>query len=457
MQVPADMYILGFQEIVPLSAGNVLGAENKRPISKWEAIIRAALNKSVEHETKPKSHSVPPSPSSTVDILVDLEAPTLEVKIVGDISLDLEEAELNWPEHSLDAAPPVQAVVSSGFKLRRAFSSSELMDLSMRRNPCNFDGTVLKRVHHSSGNLGIMSTSNLGDELEVHGPLIDVSDLCFEEEDDPYKEKKAHVISWKSRPKYTRIVSKQMVGIYVSVWVRRKLRRHINNLKVCPAGIGLMGYMGNKGSVSVSMSLYQSRLCFVCSHLTSGKKEWAEHRRNSDVFEIIRKTQFCSTFQADQPQTITGHDQIFWFGDLNHRINLSDEAVRKLVAEKQWDQLLMHDKLIKELQSGHIFNGWKEGLIKFAPTYKYQINSDNYVGVNPKAGKTRSPAWCDRILWMGKGIKQLCYKRAELKMSDHRPVSSMFFVEVEIFDHHKLQKALQKSAVIHHGIIDNKD
>ena len=46
--------------------------------------------------------------------------------------------------------------------------------------------------------------------------------------------------------RYVRIVSKQMVGIYVSVWVQRRLRRHINNLKVSPVGVGLMGYMGNK-------------------------------------------------------------------------------------------------------------------------------------------------------------------------------------------------------------------
>ena len=47
-------------------------------------------------------------------------------------------------------------------------------------------------------------------------------------------------------PTYVRIVSKQMVGIYISIWVRKKLRRHINNLKVSPVGVGLMGYMGNK-------------------------------------------------------------------------------------------------------------------------------------------------------------------------------------------------------------------
>lgn len=46
------------------------------------------------------------------------------------------------------------------------------------------------------------------------------------------------------------------------------------------------------------------------------------------------------------------------------------------------------------------------------------------------------------------------YKRAELKLSDHRPVSSMFSVEVEIFDHRKLQRVLNvKSAAVHPDIL----
>lgn len=63
-----------------------------------------------------------------------------------------------------------------------------------------------------------------------------------------------------------------------------------------------------QGSVSVSMSLYQSRLCFVCSHLTSGQKDGAEHKRNADVNEIIRRTCFSSVFDSEQPQTIPSHE-----------------------------------------------------------------------------------------------------------------------------------------------------
>ncbi|XP_024170589.1 type I inositol polyphosphate 5-phosphatase 2 isoform X2 [Rosa chinensis] len=515
---PSDIYIFGFQEVVPLNAGNVFGAEDNKPIPKWEAIIRRTLNKSLEPESKHKCYSAPPSPvqrtSSVADVLADeindLPLGLLCQEYIGAANgCDLEQVELtkalsigknlhwkriygidcdsrlDWPERSLDATPQV---VFSNSKLRRVMSTSASIGFNLP-NPLIFGpqnlslkGSGLKRSHHSFGSLGsiLMQQREMPDFLDS---LAAMSDRFSEEEEDtfdelpteqPYNEViidgvKFHpteqpdneviIDGVKFHPTYVRIVSKQMVGIYISIWVRKKLRRHINNLKVSPVGVGLMGYMGNKGSVSVSMSLFQSRMCFVCSHLTSGQKEGAEQRRNSDVYEIIRRTCFSSVFDTDQPQTIPSHDQIFWFGDLNYRLNMSDTKARKLVALKQWNELLNNDQLSKELRGGHVFEGWKEGLIHFPPTYKYEINSDTYVGENPKEGeKKRSPAWCDRILWLGTGIKQLSYKRAEMTLSDHRPVSSNFVVEVEVLDHQKLQRALNyTSAAVHPDIFLDED
>lgn len=63
-----------------------------------------------------------------------------------------------------------------------------------------------------------------------------------------------------------------------------------------------------QGSVSISMSLFQSSMCFVCSHLTSGQKEGAEQRRNADVYEILRRTCFSTIFDTNEPQTIPSHE-----------------------------------------------------------------------------------------------------------------------------------------------------
>ncbi|KAL7166912.1 hypothetical protein ACSBR2_037555 [Camellia fascicularis] len=510
MKEPADIYILGFQEVVPLNAGNVLGAETRRPIPKWESIVRRTLNRSLEPKTTHKSYSAPPSPvlrtSSAADILADeIDDPAFEMLREGAIGTtnisdsnicklnDIvgmgkklqfkrmygidSDGRLDWPEQSLDTTPQV---LSSMCRLRRVFSSSARVGSDWMENPLvlspqEIESTGLKRSHHSSGNLGLigMHQEERPDNLDSLSDVSDQfssnqfsSDQFSEEEDDSLLEvsevqhgNRLSKDKVKSRPKYVRIVSKQMVGIYVSVWVRRRLRRHINNVKVSPVGVGLMGYMGNKGSVSVSMSLFQTQLCFVCSHLTSGQKDGDEQRRNSDVHEILKRTCFSSVLDFDQPQTIPAHDQIFWFGDLNYRLNMLDAEVRKLVAEKQWDELLNNDQLRKELRRGRVFDGWKEGSLTFPPTYKYEINSDRYAGENAKeAEKKRSPAWCDRILWQGRGIKQLSYGRAEIGLSDHRPVSSVFLVEVEVFDHRKLQRALNfNTAAVHPEIFINEE
>ena len=45
-----------------------------------------------------------------------------------------------------------------------------------------------------------------------------------------------------------------------------------------------------------------------------------------------------------------------------------------------------------------MFQGYIEGDLTFAPTYKYDIFSDDY----DTSEKCRTPAWCDRILWKRK-------------------------------------------------------
>ncbi|CAL9074636.1 unnamed protein product [Musa acuminata var. zebrina] len=248
------------------------------------------------------------------------------------------------------------------------------------------------------------------------------------------------VVNRKKRSSFVRIISKQMVGIYLSVWVRRSLRRLIQNLKVSTAGVGVMGYIGNKGSISVSMSIYQTLFCFICSHLTSGENNGDELRRNADVQEIQRKTLFSSVPSVGMPKTIFDHERIIWLGDLNYRINLSYDRTHKLISGKEWSKLFEKDQLRLELKKGRAFDGWSEGVINFPPTYKYELNSEKYIGEDPKSRRT--PAWCDRILSFGKGMRLLDYRRFELRLSDHRPVTAVFMAEVEVFCHRKLQRAL---------------
>jgi hypothetical protein len=59
------------------------------------------------------------------------------------------------------------------------------------------------------------------------------------------------------------------------------------------------------------MTLHQTSFCFICSHLASGEKEGDELRRNSDVLEILKVTQFpriCRRAGQRTPEKIIDHE-----------------------------------------------------------------------------------------------------------------------------------------------------
>jgi hypothetical protein len=159
---------------------------------------------------------------------------------------------LDWPEYPLDTP---SKVLVSGTGMRRVtswglFSTNfvehpqglELKDVDLQAG--------IRRQYHSSGNLSML-WSEQQEKLDVLNSLDRISDLMSEEDSPSVSTVEECATpgkrgSSKHGANYVRIVSKQMVGIYVSVWVSRKLRRHVNNLEVSPVGVGLLGYMGNK-------------------------------------------------------------------------------------------------------------------------------------------------------------------------------------------------------------------
>ncbi|EXC05035.1 Type I inositol-1,4,5-trisphosphate 5-phosphatase CVP2 [Morus notabilis] len=104
------------------------------------------------------------------------------------------------------------------------------------------------------------------------------------------------------------VISKQMVGILISVWVRSSLRPFIKHPSVSCVGCGIMGCLGNKGSVSVRFLVHETSFCFVCSHLASGGRQGDEKYRNSNVTEILSRTSFSRGPLLDLPQKILDHE-----------------------------------------------------------------------------------------------------------------------------------------------------
>ncbi|XP_061345145.1 type IV inositol polyphosphate 5-phosphatase 3 isoform X2 [Gastrolobium bilobum] len=475
---PADIYVLGLQEIVPLNPGNILGAEDTRPVPKWENIIRETLNRVQPKSSKVKSFSDPASPSK---FKPSGDVPDIEEEMllesdsdIGEEVHPLVEEQHNVYDGGTDK-PITDEVLNTNLQasddpdLLRQFSYPKRLN----RLNCFRDEYLTKDVETSFGQQSnklsrmISGSERMGlnwPEPQLHllsQPVLErptsfksIKSFKASKSFKTYSSFKPSIdeigllaeidlealMKRKRRSSYVRIVSKQMVGVFITIWVRRSLRKHIQNVKVSTVGVGVMGYIGNKGSISISMSVYQTLFCFICTHLTAGEKEGDEHKRNADVREIHQRTHFHSISDIGLPRSILDHERIIWLGDLNYRINLSYEKTRDLISKKQWFKLVKEDQLMKELQKG-VFDGWSEGMLNFPPTYKYETNSEKYYGEDPKVGR-RTPAWCDRILSYGKGMRLLSYRRTELKFSDHRPVTATYMAEVEVFSPRKLQRAL---------------
>ncbi|WCJ31846.1 Type I inositol polyphosphate 5-phosphatase 5 [Euphorbia peplus] len=397
----ADIYVCGFQEIVPLSAGNVLVSEDNEPAAKWLALINHALN-------KPRlDQSSSTNDSSSMSLKV-LSKDSKSGNIFHKPSLKQLRKSLRADSGLLKICNcAVESPNQEKHRLKKLCGQAPMEKLDSE-TALHQDQDIKKNNNHNNDS---NTNTNNCPVFPFEMPLSPTGMA------------------------YSLITSKQMVGIFVTVWARKELVSHIGHLRVSSVGRGIMGCLGNKGCISVSMSLHRTSMCFVCSHLASGEKEGDELRRNADVAEILRTTQFpkiCKTSSSPAPEKIIDHDRIIWLGDLNYRVSLSYDETKMLLEENNWDTLLEKDQLNTERDAGRVFNGFSEGRILFAPTYKYTQNSDSYAGETVKSKrKRRTPAWCDRILWRGKGITQLSYLRVESRFSDHRPVCAVFAVEVE--------------------------
>lgn len=214
-----------------------------------------------------------------------------------------------------------------------------------------------------------------------------------------------------------------------------------------------------KGAVAICFTFFGTSFLFINSHFTAhdGRSE----ERVEDYKKIISSLSLpkivnSKTYSKAADEDVSSRFEcVFWLGDLNVRLERERIHLESVIASLRpdaglkmketldletevmksadlisYEDLLQHDELRRIKDQELAFQAFQEGRIKFLPTYKYDIGTDDF----DTSKKNRIPSYTDRILFRSRqknGISCLLYQSAfTIRDSDHKPVYGLYEVSV---------------------------
>jgi len=214
----SDIYVLGFQEIVPLNAGNVLVIEDNEPAARWLALINRALNRQV---------------GTDADIFQNKPSPSLD-------------STSSQSTPGLDASSSNRSRTASGSVIfQKSLKSIRKSYMPSRRKQLKFCNCPVEMAKKSYKDACFRCPQAYANEMDSseEDELDDRLNDIFGLSDDGVT---SAASAYRDQLKYNLISCKQMVGIFVTVWAKKELVQHIGHLRTSCVGRGIMGYLGNK-------------------------------------------------------------------------------------------------------------------------------------------------------------------------------------------------------------------
>ncbi|CAO2837462.1 unnamed protein product [Amaranthus hypochondriacus] len=271
---------------------------------------------------------------------------------------------------------------------------------------------------------------------------------------------------------FERVGSRQLAGLLIAVWVRKSLEAHVGDVDAAAVPCGFGRAIGNKGAVGLRMRIYGRIVCFVNCHFAAHLE--AVNRRNADfdhvyrsmVFsrsssfngaavgvssgaQILRGSNGMSFRSVDVIPELSEADLVIFLGDFNYRLDgISYDEARDFISQRCFEWLRERDQLRAEMEAGRVFQGMREAVVRFPPTYKFERHQPGLAGYD--AGeKKRIPAWCDRVLYRDSRTSSssecsldcpvVCsiseYEACmDVTDSDHKPVRCKFNIDIARVD-----------------------
>lgn len=230
-----------FQEIVPLNAGNILGSEDNGPAKKWMALIRKTLNNLPGTSGSSACYTPSPIPKPVVELNADFEGSARQKNSSFFHRRSFQTTSSSW---AMDNDP-----MSGQPRLDRRYSVCDRVIFGHR--PSDFDpsfrwGYRPSDYSRASDYSRPSDYSRWGSSDDDNGLGDSPSTVLFSPMSygGPTPNEDGYAMPVGSR--YCLVASKQMVGIFLTIWVRGELKDHVKNMKVSCVGRGLMGYFGNK-------------------------------------------------------------------------------------------------------------------------------------------------------------------------------------------------------------------
>ncbi|XP_052431656.1 phosphatidylinositol 3,4,5-trisphosphate 5-phosphatase 2A isoform X7 [Carassius gibelio] len=247
---------------------------------------------------------------------------------------------------------------------------------------------------------------------------------------------------------YKPIAVQTLWNIKIVVLVKAEHENRISHVGMSSVKTGIANTLGNKGAVGVSFMFNGTSFGFVNCHLTSGNEKI--HRRNQNYLDILRQLSLGDK-QLNSFDISLRFTHLFWFGDLNYRLDMDIQEILNYINRKEFEPLLKVDQLNLEREKNKVFLRFAEEEITYPPTYRYERGSrDTYVWQKQKATgmRTNVPSWCDRILWKSYPETHIvCNSYGctdDIVTSDHSPVFGSF--EVGVTSQFVSKKGLPKSS-----------